>query len=202
MLMQKNEISRPNRILKRSFDFIASFVGLFIFSPIILLSWLIASLETRSNGLFFQIRVGMHGRLFTIYKIKTMKNASTKNDDSDLLRITRSGHFFRKFKIDEIPQLWNVLRGDMSLVGPRPDIPGYADKLEGEDRIILSIRPGITGPASIKWRNEEFILANHTSAREYNDYVIWPDKIQINKDYVQNYSFTKDLKYIFLTIRR
>ena len=115
-------------------------------------------------------------------------------------RITRLGLFFRKTKIDELPQLWNVLIGQMSFVGPRPDVLGYADRLQGEDRIILSIRPGITGPAQLAYKNEEEVLANQNDPVKYNDEIIWPDKVRINREYIGNYSFFKDFYYIWKTI--
>jgi lipopolysaccharide/colanic/teichoic acid biosynthesis glycosyltransferase len=110
------------------------------------------------------------------------------------------GRFWRKTKIDELPQLINVLKGDMSFVGPRPDVPGYADKLEGEDRIVLSVRPGITGPATLKYRDEEALLAGQKDPERYNNEVIWPDKVRINKEYIKSYSFKNDLVYIAKTI--
>jgi lipopolysaccharide/colanic/teichoic acid biosynthesis glycosyltransferase len=170
--------------------------------PIILTAWIIASIETKSNGFFLQKRVGENGKLFTIIKIKTMypNNGSTVTTANDN-RITKSGKFFRKYKIDELPQLINVLKGDMSFVGPRPDVPGYADKLEGEDRIILSIKPGITGPATIKYKNEEEILARVNDPIKYNNEVIWPDKVKINKEYIKNWSLKKDIEYILKTIK-
>ncbi len=122
---------------------------------------------------------------------------TTSNDR----RITKSGAFFRRTKIDELPQLFNVLIGDMSFVGPRPDVPGYADRLEGEARAILELRPGITGPASLKYKNEEEILAQQKDPKMYNDTVIWPDKVAINLEYIQNWSFKKDMEYIFQTIK-
>ena len=195
-------MNKKDKIIKRIFDFFFSFIGLIITWPIILIAWIIASIETKSNGMFSQIRVGENGKLFKIYKIKTMydkkgSTITTLNDD----RITKSGKFFRKYKIDELPQLWNVLIGDMSFVGPRPDMPGYADKLQGEDRIILSVKPGITGPASLKYKNEEEILAKVANPKEYNDKVIWPDKVKINKEYIKNWSLKKDIKYIIKTIK-
>ena len=191
-----------DRFIKRLFDIVFSFIGLLITWPIILIAWIVASIETKSNGFFLQKRVGKNGKLFTIIKIKTMypnkgSSVTTANDK----RITKSGRFFRKYKIDELPQLINVLKGDMSFVGPRPDVPGYADKLEGEDRIILSVRPGITGPATLKYKNEEEILAKVDNPEEYNDNVIWPDKVRINKEYIKNWSFKKDLEYIIKTIK-
>jgi len=195
-------MSKKDKLIKRIFDFVLALIGLLITWPIILIAWIIASIETKSNGMFSQIRVGENGKLFKIYKIKTMKDKkgttiTTANDE----RITKSGKIFRKYKIDELPQLWNVLIGDMSFVGPRPDVPGYADKLEGDDRIVLSIKPGITGPASLKYKNEEEILAQVENPKEYNDKVIWPDKVKINKEYIKNWSLKKDIEYIIKTVK-
>jgi lipopolysaccharide/colanic/teichoic acid biosynthesis glycosyltransferase len=121
---------------------------------------------------------------------------------NNLASITRSGTLFRKYKLDELPQLLNVLVGSMSIVGPRPDVPGYADHLAGDDKIILSLRPGITGPASIKYRNEESILQKADDPISYNDKIIWPDKVRINREYIKNYSLLLDIKYILLTFLR
>jgi len=114
--------------------------------------------------------------------------------------ITSFGRFLRKTKLDELPQLWNVLIGNMSLVGPRPDVPGFADQLKGEDRIILSIRPGITGPASLAFKNEEGLLAQQENPEQYNREIIWPEKVAINKAYIENYSFWLDLKILWKTV--
>jgi len=196
-------LSNFNFFLKRFFDFFVSLFGLLVTLPIILIAWLVATIETRSNGFFIQSRVGSDGGGFNVIKIKTMKKVegvnTTVTSSSDV-RITKGGAFFRKTKIDELPQFWNVLKGDMSLVGPRPDVPGYADKLQGEDRIVLSIRPGITGPASLKYKNEEDILAAQVDPKKYNDEVIWPDKVKINRNYIENYKFSNDLVYILKTI--
>lgn len=192
-----------DKFIKRIFDIVFSFIGLLIVWPIILVAYIIASFETKSNGLFVQKRVGKDGKLFNVFKIKTMtkvEGVDTTITSASDVRITNSGAFFRKSKIDELPQLWNVLVGDMSFVGPRPDVPGYADKLVDEDRIILSIRPGITGPASLKYQNEEELLANARYPQEYNDTVIWPDKVKINKEYVKKWSLKKDIMYIIKTI--
>jgi len=188
---------------KRLFDLLLSFVGIVLTWWIILLAWIISSIETRSNGFFVQKRVGKDGKLFNLYKIKTMKEVDGLNTSITTLndaRITKSGKFFRKTKIDELPQFFNVLIGDMSFVGPRPDVEGYADKLKGDDRIILSVRPGITGPASLKYKNEEEILAKVDNPKLYNDTVIWPDKVKINKEYIKNWSLKKDIEYIIKTI--
>jgi lipopolysaccharide/colanic/teichoic acid biosynthesis glycosyltransferase len=191
-------------MIKRIFDIVLSFVSLVIGFFVIFIAFLIASIETRSFGLFVQKRVGKDGKLFNVYKIKTMRKidgVDTTITASNDLRITKSGKFLRNTKIDELPQLFNVLMGDMSFVGPRPDVEGYADKLEGDDRMILSIRPGITGPASLKYKNEEALLAKQKDPKYYNDTVIWPDKVKINKEYIQNWSFKKDLQYIKETLR-
>ena len=115
-------------------------------------------------------------------------------------RITNFGRFIRKFKLDELPQLINIVLGEMSFVGPRPDVEGYADKLTGEDRIILSVKPGITGPATLVFRNEESVLARQKDPIDYNNNVIWPEKIKINREYIENWTFKKDLLIIFKTI--
>jgi len=189
--------------LKRMFDIIFSLSGLMLFSLIVAMSWLVSLVETRSNGFFFQARVGKNGKTFILVKIKTMKNTydinntvTTSNDH----RITYSGKFFRSTKIDELPQLWNVLIGDMSIVGPRPDVSRYADKLDGDDKIILSVRPGITGPAQLAYKNEEKILARKTNPIKYNDEIIWPDKVRINKKYIKEQSLAKDIYYIWKTV--
>jgi len=190
-------------LLKTIFDFVLSLFGIILLLPVILLAWIIASIETNSNGFFIQQRVGKNGKLFHVIKIKTMKSVkgieATITASSDI-RITKSGAFFRKTKIDELPQLWNVLTGQMSFVGPRPDVPGYADKLQGEDRIVLFIKPGITGPAQLAYKNEEEVLANQDDAVKYNDEIIWPDKVRINRKYIEDYSFFKDFYYIWKTI--
>ena len=198
-------MSTKEVVLKRMFDFLVSLVALVLFLPIIILCWVLATIDTRSNGFFIQQRVGKNGKLFRVFKIKTMSNAGDKRRSSislsNMNEITRLGACFRKYKLDELPQLYNVLIGDMSFVGPRPDVPGYADSLIGDDRIILSIRPGITGPASIKYKNEEYILAKKKDPKKYNDNVIWPDKVKLNKQYITNYSFIMDLHYILKTIK-
>lgn len=192
-----------NNFTKRSFDIAASIVGILLTWWIVIIAWVVASIETRSNGLFVQKRVGCHGKLFNLYKIKSMRpiiGIDTTVTTAQDARITKSGKFFRKTKIDELPQLWNVLLGDMSFVGPRPDVAGYADLLEGEDRMILELRPGITGPASLKYKDEEEILQGVADPKEYNDTVIWPDKVRINKKYIQEWSFMGDLGYIVETV--
>ena len=192
-----------NNFTKRGFDIVVSFLGLTFSWWVIFIAWVIATFETKSNGFFIQKRVGKDGKIFNVIKIKTMKKVEgvdTTITSSNDVRITKSGKFFRDTKIDELPQLINVLIGDMSFVGPRPDVPGYADKLEGEDRIVLSIRPGITGPASLKYKNEEEILASQNDPKWYNDKIIWPDKVRINKEYIKNWSLKTDIEYIIKTV--
>ena len=178
--------------MKRVFDVIVSIIALIVFLPFILISWFVLMLDTKSDGLFFQARVGQSGKLFTIYKLKTM-HPKTGN-------VSKVGFFFRKYKLDELPQFLNVVKGEMSIVGPRPDIEGYYDKLEGEDRKILELKPGITSEASIKYYNEEEILEQQENALEYNDTVIFPDKVKMNLDYYYNQNLLLDIKIIIKTI--
>ena len=195
-------LNPQQRWLKRSFDVIVALLGLLLSSWLILLAWIAATLTTGYNGFFTQIRIGRYGQPFHVVKLRTMNvqqepgtTVTTKADP----RITPLGRFLRKTKIDELPQLLNVLVGDMSIVGPRPDVPGFADKLSDEDRIILTVRPGITGPATLKYRNEEELLAEQDDPETYNRDVIYVDKVKINRAYVEHYSFAKDLKCIFQT---
>ncbi|MEO9747148.1 sugar transferase [Parasphingorhabdus sp.] len=191
-------------MLKRLFDIVLAATGLLATSWLIAICWLVAAIETGSNGFFVQPRVGRHGKLFNIIKIKTMRNLGSAERSSvsvkGMSEITRSGAFFRKFKLDELPQLWNVLLGQMSFVGPRPDVEGFADQLEGKDRLILELRPGITGPASLSFRNEEELLATVDNPEEYNVAVIWPEKVRINLEYYYSHNLLKDLGYLFRTI--
>ncbi len=180
-----------------------SVVGLLLLGWLIVLAALTARLETGRSGFFLQDRVGREGRLFKIVKIRTMRHidgynthVTTKDDP----RISRIGKFWRKTKIDELPQLWNVLKGEMSFVGPRPDIPGFADRLRGRDRILLSIRPGITGPATLKFKDEEQILALQPDPEKYNRNVIWPEKVRLNIEYIDNYSLWNDINFILKTV--
>ena len=168
------------------------------------------------SAFFCQKRVGKDGKLFTCHKFRSMivkHNGSSVSVAGDN-RITPFGAKLRHYKIDELPELWDVLIGNMSFVGPRPDVPGYADKLKGEDRIILNLRPGITGPATLKYRLEDEMISEYVAqkqlqgdmrtmqeiAEEYNDQVIYPDKVRINRDYYEHYSFLKDIQMIFCTV--
>ena len=187
---------------KRTFDIVFSTLGIVVASLVILTAWLVSTIDTGTNGIFVQLRVGRNGRLFRAIKIRTMRplntNRSTVTARNDP-RITAVGQFFRRTKIDELPQLFNILVGNMSFVGPRPDVPGFADLLQGKDRVILSIRPGITGPATLKYRDEEDLLASVENPEQYNREVIYPDKIRINREYVENWSFRQDILYILAT---
>ncbi len=192
-------------MIKYIFDRLASFFGLLLLFPLLILVWILIQIKMPDGSpLFKQKRVGKDGNLFTMVKFRTMSVSHSGSSISVAgeTRITPLGAFLRKYKIDELPELWNVLVGDMSFVGPRPDVPGYADKLKGEERKILELRPGITGPASLKYANEEEILAKVENPKQYNDEVIYPDKVKINLDYYYNHSFIDDLKLIFKTVFR
>jgi lipopolysaccharide/colanic/teichoic acid biosynthesis glycosyltransferase len=191
------------RFIKRGFDLIASALGLIVTGWIIIIAYVAASIDTKKNGFFTQARVGKGGKTFRLIKVRTMRDLpsfDTTVTTSDDPRITGLGRLLRRTKIDELPQLINVFLGQMSFVGPRPDVPGFADTLSGEDRLILSVRPGITGPATLKYRNEEEILSRQADPEKYNREVIYPDKVRMNRAYVEHYSLWKDMKYIFQTI--
>lgn len=191
--------------MKYLFDRVVSLLGLLVLWPVLLVVAVLVRVKMPGGPVIFtQQRVGRHGRLFTMYKFRTMTVAHGGSSISVAgeSRITPLGAVLRRYKLDELPELWNVLIGDMSFVGPRPDVPGYADKLQGEDRLILNLRPGITGPASLKYANEEEILAQVADARWYNDHVIFPDKVRINLDYYYHNTFIGDIKLIFQTIFR
>jgi lipopolysaccharide/colanic/teichoic acid biosynthesis glycosyltransferase len=191
------------RTIKRCIDILGSAAGLIIAGPVIMLMIAMARRDTRKSGLFCQTRIGVNGRPFQLLKIRTMRDVpgytTTVTTECDP-RITRMGCFLRKTKIDELPQFINVLRGDMSFVGPRPDVAEYMSNLSDEDRIILSVRPGITGPASIKYRNEESILAAQSDPETYNREVIFPDKVSINKQYVTQFTLWNDVVCVWETL--
>lgn len=213
-------------MLKFVFDKVVSLVGLIVLSPLLLIVALLIKWKMPGPILFCQQRVGRYGRIFTVYKFRTMTvkaeaSVASRNSEATSIasqeqsRITPLGEKLRRYKLDELPELWNVLKGDMSFVGPRPDVPGYADQLQGEDREVLLLRPGITGPASLKYRNEDDILEavdealqkgrselpmGITTVQEYNDNVIYPDKVRLNRYYLHHYSFIKDIKMIVCTV--
>lgn len=176
---------------KRIFDFFISFfVLLFLFIPLFLI-WFFCSFDTRSNGIFVQNRIGQFGESFKIHKFKTIN----KNG-----KISVFGSFLRRFKIDELPQLWDVLIGKMSIVGPRPDVSGYYDLLKGEEKNVLNLKPGITSLASLKYFNEEAILSKQVNPQKYNDEVIFKDKVKMNLEYYHSNSILLDIKIIYLTM--
>lgn len=186
--------------VKRLFDVVLGlFLLPFLFIPMLLLI-LGATIDTNQWGLFSQFRIGQFGVPFKIYKIRTLKQEAHRLGHLDA-SATVMGRFLRRYKLDELPQLFNVLKGEMSFVGPRPDISGFADALEGDDRIILKVKPGITGPATLKYKNEELILAQQPDPEIYNRTIIWTDKVEINKRYIQNWSFYVDLQIILKSIK-
>lgn len=192
-------------MIKRTFDFCSSLIGLMVLFPILIFIYLVIKIGSKGPVLFSQKRVGKDGRLFTLIKFRSMTVQQESNSTATArgdVRITKIGEFLRKYKLDELPELWNVIKGEMSLVGPRPDVPGYADRLKGRDREILKLRPGITGTASLKYANEEEILASQEDPQKYNDEVIFPDKVKLNLEYYENQSLWLDIKIIFATIFR
>ena len=204
-------------ILKWLFDRIVSFVGLLFLSPVLLIVVILVKVKMPGGPAFFvQKRVGKGGKLFKCHKFRTMTvkhNGSTVSVAGDS-RITPLGAKLRHYKLDELPGLWDVLIGNMSFVGPRPDVPGYADKLVGDDRDVLKLRPGITGPATLKYRLEDEMISEYVAKKqkegdmrpmqeiavEYNDDVIYPDKVRLNCYYYRHYNFIKDIQMIFCTV--
>lgn len=199
--MEKNK-HKIGFFFKWCFDRIVAFVGLVVlFLPLFVVAIMI-KIDSRGPVFFMQKRIGKGGKPFYICKFRTMRhqaegNSITVANDG---RITRMGRWLRHSKVDCLTELVNVFIGQMSFVGPRPDVPGYADRLEGDNRRLLQLRPGITGPASIKYRNEEELLAQQADPKAYNDTVIWPDKVKINLDYLDHWSFFGDIKLIFKTV--
>ena len=174
-------------ITKRLFDLVFSVIGLLIFGLIILLLVIIASIDTKSQGVFLQKRIGQFGKIFTIFKIRTFSK------DGD---ISTFGNFLRKYKLDELPQLVNILLGQMSFVGPRPDVPGYYDALEGKARKILALKPGLFSWAALKYYNEESLLKSQDNAQYYNKNIIFPDKVSMNLEYYYQRSMKEDFKIL------
>lgn len=202
-------------LLKWLFDRIVSGLGLLFLWPVLLVVAFLIKVKMPGPVFFIQNRVGKDGKFFKCHKFRTMvvdhggSSVSVAGQD----RITPLGAKLRHYKLDELPELWDVFVGKMSFVGPRPDVPGYADKLEGQDREILKLRPGITGPASLKYRDEEDMIAEYVSQNKgkngmndeqlaiwYNDNIIYPDKVRLNLYYLKHYSFPLDIKMIFCTV--
>jgi len=204
-------------ILKYFFDRVVALIGLLFLWPVLLIVAILVKVKMPGGPAFFvQKRVGKNGRLFDCHKFRTMTvkhNGSTVSVAGDS-RITPFGATLRHYKLDELPGLWDVLIGNMSFVGPRPDVPGYADKLQGDDRRVLKLRPGITGPATLKYRLEDEMISEYVAqmqasgdtrgmqviAEEYNDKVIYPDKVRLNLYYLDHYSFIKDVQMILCTV--
>lgn len=189
--------------LKYIFDRICALLGLIVAAPLLAVVALLIKIKMPDGPILYtQKRVGKDGKLFTIYKFRTMRVGTDQSSISVAgeSRITPLGEKLRRYKIDELPELWNVLIGDMSFVGPRPDVPGYADCLVGTDRDILRLRPGITGPASLKYRDEEYLLSQQAAPKKYNDQVIFPDKVRLNLYYLNHYSFVDDIRMILCTV--
>ena len=189
-------------LAKRSFDIVASFFGLILLSPVFLIIILLMKLRMPGPVFFCQKRTGRYGKPFSICKFRSMTvdhggNTTSIKGES---RITQFGAKLRKYKLDELPELWNVLIGDMSFVGPRPDTSEYTDRLMGKERLILELRPGITGPATLKYANEEELLACVPDPQKYTDEVIWPDKVRLNLQYYNSRSFFGDLLIIIRTL--
>lgn len=203
-------------LLKPLFDRTVALVGLLLLWPVLLVIALLVRVKIGKPVFFVQERIGKEGKPFKIHKFHTMTDGL---DDSPISiageeRITPFGAKLRHYKLDELPELWDVLIGNMSFVGPRPDVPGYADQLQGDDRDVLKLRPGITGPATLKYRLEDEMIAEYVAQKqkegdtrnaqdiavEYNDTVIYPDKVRLNCYYYRHYSFVKDIQMLFCTV--
>lgn len=191
-----------NGIIKFLFDRIFGLIGFIFLIPVLLIISIVIILREGFPVFYIQKRVGRNGKVFRMIKFRTMRPNESKNTVSVKgdSRITRTGAFLRKYKLDELPELINVMIGQMSFVGPRPDVPGYADQLQGEDRLILKLRPGITGPATLKYSNEEELLTHVDDPITYNDDVIFPDKVKINLEYYRKNNVILDIKLIFATL--
>lgn len=204
-------------ILKYIFDRLVALIGLLILWPVLVIVAIMVKVKMPGGPAFFvQKRVGKDGKLFSCHKFRSMtvKHSGSSVSVAGDSRITPFGATLRHYKLDELPGLWDVLIGNMSFVGPRPDVPGYADKLEGDDRDVLKLRPGITGPATLKYRLEDEMISEYVAQKqkegdtrpaqdiavEYNDNVIYPDKVRLNCYYYRNYSFIKDIQMIFATV--
>ena len=204
-------------ILKYIFDRLVALIGLLILWPVLVVVAIMVKIKMPGGPAFFvQKRVGKDGKLFSCHKFRSMtvKHSGSSVSVAGDSRITPFGATLRHYKLDELPGLWDVLIGNMSFVGPRPDVPGYADKLEGDDRDVLKLRPGITGPATLKYRLEDEMISEYVAQKqkegdtrpaqdiavEYNDNVIYPDKVRLNCYYYRHYSFIKDIQIIFATV--
>ena len=196
-------LRNSRRIAKRLFDFVAALAGLVLLSPVMAVVAVLVRATSPGPALFIQDRVGRHGKIFRCAKFRTMRAGAqaqgTITTATDA-RVTALGRFLRRWKLDELPQLWNVLTGRMSFVGPRPDVPGYADRLAGTDRKILELRPGITGPATLLFRDEERWLAMARNPQAFNDAAVYPEKVRLNREYLETGDFGRDLGYVLATV--
>ena len=192
-------------MIKRLFDLIFAIFGLLLLLPFFLAISILIKIDSKGSVFFIQDRVGQDAFLFKIIKFRTMTTSeeikSTISIKGDV-RVTKFGEILRRYKIDELPELINILRGEMSFVGPRPDVPGYADKLNGDARNILKLKPGITSLASLKYSNEELLLSQQKNPIDYNNNIIYPDKVKMNLNYYKNHNLWIDIKIIFATIFR
>ena len=191
--------------MKRIFDFLSSLTGVLVLSPVFLIIAITIKIDSRGSVIFKQKRVGRHEKEFYIYKFRTMSQGAEKQGPLITLgdhdnRITKMGHFLRKYKLDELPQLFNVLFGTMSLVGPRPEVKKYVNLYNKKEKEVLNIKPGITDLASLEFRNESELLNEQKNAEEYYIKKIMPAKLKLNLDYIQNRSFGYDIKIIIKTI--
>ena len=200
---QVNAFNKKWWIPKRIFDFTVSFVGLVVLSPLIATIAVVVLATSPGPVLFVQLRVGRHGRLFRCYKFRTMVPGAHKLGSITTatdFRITDVGRVLRHYKLDELLLLWNVVTGAMSFVGPRPDVPGYLDRLQGDDRRLLELLPGITGPATLIFKDEAQLLSQAEDPIAFNDEIIYPQKVRINLAYMEDGSFWRDIGYIFATL--
>ena len=187
-------------MIKWLFDRVVAFTMLIVLMPVLLIVALCILMANGAPIMYIQERIGQNAKPFKLIKFRTMHGEEESPiAASELNRITRIGRWLRRTKIDELPELLNILKGDMSFVGPRPDVAGYADKLEGDDRRLLAMKPGLTGVASLKYRNEEDLLAAQPNPQEYNDTVIWPDKVRLNILYMEQQSLWLDVKVLICT---
>jgi lipopolysaccharide/colanic/teichoic acid biosynthesis glycosyltransferase len=179
-------------MIKRVFDVIVSLGFLILLAPLVMVSWLLACIDTGSSGIFLQERIGQFGKPFIILKLRTIQASSGKTNNI--------GAFLRRAKLDEFPQLINVIKGDMSLVGPRPDLMGYYDRLQGENKKVTMLKPGLTSLAALKYWDEEKILSKKGNGLNYNETILFPDKVKLNMEYYYNRSLLLDIKIIARTI--
>lgn len=199
----KGGLSVRQAALKRGVDVVLSAAALLLLGWLVPVLVVLARRDTGGTGIYRQVRVGRDGELFEVLKIRTMltqDEPGTTVTASDDPRITPLGAKLRRWKLDEIPQLWNVLRGDMSFVGPRPDVPGFYDRLEGDDRVLLSVRPGITSPAAVAYHNEEILLAMQNNPEEYNRQVVFPAKVAANRAWLESWSMRADIRCLWETV--